>query len=495
MSLYCKACHRILEKQAAVCPHDSFSLKKVNVEFPPYMGIEDLSLQFESCTVPGEHIRFYKTVEKGSNAQLMLQTYASSSINQDEFNGFLSKMVQFEHTNVCKSIKYGALDSGINYIISESPSGHSISDLMDKHGEIEAGLVIHVFNQLLDALIALNHIGLIHGNLMPINCFVLDDPQIPNKLRLSGLSLPVSCFTDAEAAQYSEVLSPLYLSPERIEGASGNASSEIYSVGALMYEALTGLPPYTGKTIEELHQKHFAEQLLPLRGVAPELDIPGMVESIVLRALNRNPAGRFATLEDMQKELLYAAKESRIYLPTNASSNYNPGVFTPQAQAPPEIHKEEKDLEEIEKEAEQEKIKQEEEKVEKEIETKVKGLKSSFAMLAVVVLVLIVGGGTILLSSGSDEDKAPMYVKLEWEESMSQGDSALKDKNYAEAILKYKGALETASGIEDDNEKKVKTLEKLFKAYEGHGDKAKAKEVKQQMIKIEEAHLKEVENE
>lgn len=469
--------------------------EQADVEFPSEMELGGVTLHFEECVVPGSHIRFYKTLEKGTNNNWLLETYASSYINQANFNSYLEAISQLENPDICKTTKYGAIDSGLNYVLSQYPYGHTLKELLHSHGELKAELAVHIFIQMLDVLIYLNSKGMSHGNLMPINCYVVEDPKVPNKLMVGGISLPKNCFSNYEGVQYFEVLSPLYLAPERIDGADPSTDSDMYTVGALMYEALTGLPPYTGNSMEELHQKHKGEQLLPLRGVAPELDIPELVEQVVLKALNKNPAGRFSSLEDMKKELLYAAKESRIYLPNVAHTNYSPQVFTEQSDAPPEIHQDEKDLAAIQKEADDKKFKEEEEAVEKEIETKAQGLKASFMLLSVVVAVLIVGGAFVLLNSGSNEDKAPMYVKIEWEDSMSQGDSLLSEKKYAEAILKYNQALKTATEIDDDSEKKTKTLMQLVKAYEGHGDQDKVKALKKELIGIEKEHIKEIENE
>lgn len=499
MSLFCKACHRIIEKQALVCNHDSFELVNAKIEFPPFMGIGKLSLQFEGCIIPGEKIRFYKTVESNTGASLLFETYSSEIIDNSKFEEHLSKVAQLQHTNISKTIEYGALESGIHYVVSKYPYGKSLAALMDSQGEIKPDIAVHLFNQLLDGLIALNQNGLMHGNLMPANCFVVEDPEIPNKLELSGISLPKNCFTHLTDETYSEVVSPMYLSPERIEGGKAKVASEIYSVGAMMYEALTGLPAYTGRSAEDLHKKHIEAQLLPLRGVAPELDIPALIESLVLRALNRNEAGRFASFEEMQKQLLYAAQESRIYLPKVASKNYTPDVFHEQSDKPPEIPKSDEEIE-AEREAqrakeEEEEIKAEAAEIDQQIEVKAKEMKSSMMLLMALIAVMGIGGAAFLFSQGSDEDKGSVLTKQMWEQKMSAGDTALDEKKYDQAISTYNEALTSAEDIEDDNAKKIETLSKLLKAYEGKGNKAKVESLRKELEKLEKARLKKIETE
>ena len=384
-------------------------------------------------------------------------------------------------------------------MISEHPSALSISELLDKQGEIKPDVSVHIFNQLLDTLIHLNNNGILHGNLMPINCFIADDPQIPNKLKLSGLSIPTDCFTNINEESYSEVVSPMYLSPERIEGGPATVASEIYSVGALMYEVLTGLPAYTGKSREDLHRKHLEGQILPLRGVAPELDIPAMVESLVLRALNRNPSRRYASFEDMKKELLHAAQESRIYLPSAAGPGYKPEVFHDHSSAPPEVYRSDEEIE-AEREAariseEESKIKEEEAEIDKQIEAKARELKSSITVLIAVVGFLLIGSVVFMFSTGSNEDRGSVLDKQTWEQKMSQGDTSLKEKKYDEAIETFQEALKSAEKIEDDNAKKIETLSRILKAYEGKGDKQKVESIRKELEKLEKQRLKKIENE
>ena len=491
MSLFCRGCHKVVDNDVASCPHDAFNLVEANLEFPPSMTIGDLSLNFETCLFPGEHIRSYKVVDSNAAKYRLLRTYASEIIVESHFNEFCGKLIGIENDTISGCIKYGAIESGIFYILSDYPIGNTVSSMLHQHGELNAALTVQIFSQLLDALIILRDQGIYHGNVMPDNCIIVEDPRIPNKLILSGISLPKACFS---TNALPEDVSPFYQSREILAGGSPTESTEIYSVGAMMYEALTGLPVFSAGSVEQLIELHASGEVLTLRGVAPDIDIPGMIEEVVLRALNKNQAGRFAKFEDMKKELLYAAKESRIYLPTGAT-NYEPELFSRQQDKPPEIHREDAEIEAEKQQAEEEKAKEEESQVQKEIKGEVLQVKKSFMALAIVVVVLVIGGASLLLNQGSNEDKAPLWEKMSWEDKISQGDDALKSKKYDEAILSYENALDTAKDIKDDDGRKLKTLRQLVKAYEGKGNESKVKQLKQQMEAIEKSHIKEIEAE
>lgn len=495
MALFCCACQRTFDQQITDCPYDSFALIEANFDFPPSMTVGSHNLTFEGCLFPGEHIRAYAVRDQGNAETLLFETFASQIIDAEQFKRHLSNLKSLTHDNLAPVIDFGTLGEGLYYVLSDYPYGENLAERLAKKGELSPELVVHMFNQLLNVLGALKDKGMVHGNIMPAAITFVEDSRMANKLQLVRMSLPESCFT-AEAGARAEYISPLYLAPERVRGENACEATEIYSMGALMYECLSGMPAYTDVSVEALEQKHTAEHILPLRGVAPELDIPALLDNLSLRALSKDSRGRYQSYADMQKELLHAAKESRIYLPTGATSAYAPSVLGgDQATTPPELHQEEVDFSKKAAEEEAAKIKEEEEKLDAEIEEKAKGLQSSFMLLAVLAVVAIVGGLSIFFYQGSNEDKGALYVKLSWEEQMSAGDDAVKAQSYDKAIASYEEALATAGDIDDDKERAVKALTGLLKAYEGKGDKAQVEKTRARLVDIEKQHLKEIESE
>lgn len=494
MALFCFACHRTFDQQITECPFDSFALIEANFDYPPSMTVGSRSLTFESCLFPGEHIRSYAVRDQGNAETLLFETYASQIIEPEYFKNHLSNLKSLTHDNLAPVLDFGTLGEGLYYVLSDYPYGENLDEKLVKNGQLSPQLTVHLFNQLLNVLGALKEKGMVHGNIMPTAITLVEDSRMADKLKLVRMSLPESCFT-REAGTRAEYISPLYLAPERVRGQNSCEATEIYSMGALMYKCLSGMPPYTDISVEALELQHTAEHILPIRGVAPELDIPALLDILALRALSKDLRGRYQSYGDMQKELLHAAKESRIYLPTGASSSYAPSVLGEQATTPPELHEEEEDFSKKAAEEEAAKIKEEEAKLDAEIEEKAKGLQSSFMLLAVLAVIAIVGGVSIFFYQGSNEDKGALYVKLSWEEQMSAGDDAVKAKSYDKAIASYEEALATAGDIDDDKERAVKALTGLLKAYEGKGDKAQVDKTRARLVEIEKQHLKEIESE
>ena len=313
-------------------------------------------------------------------------------VNDAEFNDWFSKRSKVKHKNVTSVIRYGAIPGKVHYIVSENPFGETLLEALHTDGEMKAKICVYVADQILDALVELKKYGMFHGNLMPSKCLLIEHSDNPHLLKLAGLSLPEKCFTKLQektGSRFPEVISPLYVSPERVEGGPPCESSEIYSVGALMYECLSGIPAYTAKSREELHKKHTEGQLLPLTGVAPELAIPPMIDDFVMKAMSMSPKDRFATFEEMRDRLLDPAERSTIYgLEDEDMSFMPPVIYKRLTQENPVLT--ESMINEIENEAKQKEAaeeKAEADKLNRELMRTVEGLQRTSKALMLVVVV------------------------------------------------------------------------------------------------------------
>lgn len=505
MALFCYACHRIYDSEKENCTYDSFELIEADCTLPQNKEVDGIKLEFQSCVFPGEYIRAYRARCADEYDHLIYATINSDIVDNENFNAWFEKRKEIKHHNVTDCITYGELpDEGKHFVISEYPYGESILEELQSDGEMKAKICVYVADQMLDALIGLRDQGVFHGNLMPSKCLLVDDPSKPNLLKIAGLSLPENCFTnlqDIPGEKYPEFISPLYISPERVEGAPACEASEIYSVGAIMYECLSGIPAYTARSKQELIKKLTEGQILPLRGVAPELAIPPMLDEFVLKAMSKDPKDRFPTFEKMQRELLKAARKSRIYLPEDAGSKFTPQSITEEFSIPKIV------LEEVAREAQQKEEEATESEEAKEIKAqleeakeidealtdKVNDLRKTTMLLAIVAIVAIIGVASVLMSEGSDHDKGPLWVKLKWEQEMSQADSSLKSQNFDDAINQYQKALTTTGDIKDNDTRAIKTLSGLLKAYKEQGNKDMANQIRKRLKNMKRAHMKALE--
>jgi serine/threonine protein kinase len=509
MSRFCPACHRsdALNPQAitaerASCPRDFFQIVEREVQ-DPIAGIFGGKYQTTTCILPGEKHAIFKVIETASSAEFLISVFKAKTVDTKRLIKFVDQWAGIRHRNVLPVTKSGASPDGTYlYVISESPHGKPLTAILDEQGTLPASKAIQYFLQLCDGLEQVNKIGLVHGNLMPAHLYHKEDSDTAEHIIISchaALARFVDPPPDAVASSEIESeLSPLYIGMEFLKpGVQADAATDVYSLGTVMYVMLTGLPPFAGKTFESIKQSHLQEQPLSLRGAAPDIEIPGMFDKIVLRTLKKDKIDRYPDADSVKKDLLIAAEKSRIYLPAYANASYTATAYTgdtgafqkqppraadfiqgntssPQAPAQPgntgpvDLGK---DLE-LDPESRL------------ELEDKVQGLRSHVFLVTAIAVVVIVGLGALLLYEGPPEDRAPAWKKLSWTFAMSGGDGALTSKSLEKAKDEFNNALKIADEIQDGGDRKAKSLRKLRIVHEEMHDKKAAESYREQVIKL-----------
>ncbi|MGD0677999.1 MAG: serine/threonine-protein kinase [Polyangiaceae bacterium] len=219
---------------------------------------------------------------------------------------------QIDSDHVVKVFDVGRLPSGAPYLVMEYLDGHDLGQLLAVEGPCIAPVrAVHFALQSLRALQAAHNAGIIHRDMKPSNCFVMNKDGERDFLKL--LDFGVSKLRSAEDAQNpapnltrtnSALGTPLYMSPEQARSPRDvDARTDIYSVGAILYEMLSGRTPYTCATGEytELLFKIFTTEPEPLGALTASL--PEGLAAVVDRALLRERSLRFESAADMAEAL------------------------------------------------------------------------------------------------------------------------------------------------------------------------------------------------
>ena len=234
---------------------------------------------------------------------------------------------------------YDVCDEGdISYILMEYVEGVSLKAFEEQNGRMDPGLAVALTAQLASALDHADKHNMIHCDIKPQN-IVLTESMVP-KIVDFGISRIVSNETMAFTA--SVVGSVHYLSPEQAQGLAVTAQSDIYSLGIVFYEMLTGKVPFDGNNAVSVARKQVEEQAPPLKTYWP--DAPDALQKIIDKALAKNCKDRYATAEDMRNDLMevrnriYPSKNNEILLnqtiPLQAITT-NSAVKATVAAAPP----------------------------------------------------------------------------------------------------------------------------------------------------------------
>ncbi len=211
---------------------------------------------------------------------------------------------RLKHFNIVSVTDFGITPDGVAYLVMDFIEGKSLRRILDAHGTIAPGKLVDWLKPICSAVHAAHRKGIIHRDLKPDNVMieVVDGEEIPRVLDfgIAKLMDAVAVGTDFTTETGSVMGTPHYMSPEQCEGKPLDARSDIYSLGTLVYELLTGNVPFPGKVTTSVMMQQVTAAPRPLRDLRPEL--PEAVELCVMRALSKNPAARHATALDFALE-------------------------------------------------------------------------------------------------------------------------------------------------------------------------------------------------
>ncbi|MDD4870738.1 MAG: serine/threonine-protein kinase [Kiritimatiellae bacterium] len=230
--------------------------------------------------------------------KVMLQSLGDNHEFVETFKREAQAVAKLNHPNIVQIYAFGK-EKGQPYIVMELVSGQRLDKMMEGGTQVDQALVMKISVDVADALKAADEIGLIHGDIKPEN--ILLDEKGQAKLVDFGLA------TFAHQAAGEGVWgTPYYIAPEKIRRQPADARSDIYSLGATLYHALTGKPPFEGTTPIDVVKARLERDPVGLSILRPKID--RFVESIVMRMLQRQPVKRYPNYASLLGDLRKAVQ-------------------------------------------------------------------------------------------------------------------------------------------------------------------------------------------
>lgn len=224
--------------------------------------------------------------------------------------------IRIKSEHVVRVSDVGTLDNGAPYLVMELLDGSDLAARLKQQGVLSIEQTVEFMLQALEALADAHAQGIIHRDLKPANLFCVrrSDGILTIKLLDFGISkLQRSSISGSELQMTAAAAmgSPLYMSPEQMRSARDvDARSDIWSLGVVMYELLTGTPPFRGETLSEICVKAASFSPPPMRDLRPEL--PLELRSIVLKCLEKSPDDRYPNVAELARALLpFAPRRAR----------------------------------------------------------------------------------------------------------------------------------------------------------------------------------------
>ena len=225
----------------------------------------------------------------------------------------------------------GAIRS-VPYIVMEYVEGHTVREFLGEGEAVPIPEAVEIVTGVLDALEYSHRAGIIHRDIKPGNIMLTSTGAV--KVMDFGIARAVEDSAATVTQTHAVVGTAQYLSPEQARGEVVDARSDLYSTGCLLYELLTGKPPFTGDSAVAIAYQHVREIPRPPSAVAA--DVPESLDRVVLKALAKNRDDRYQDASHMRADLLAAARGLSVSAPSAESwSAPAPAPAPPAPPAPP----------------------------------------------------------------------------------------------------------------------------------------------------------------
>lgn len=212
------------------------------------------------------------------------------------------------HPNIVEMYDVGE-DNGNYFIVMEYIEGKTLKQLLKKRGCLTLSEAIDIMLQLTDGMSHAHDSYIIHRDLKPQNIMISDDGGI--KITDFGVAMALN---ETQLTQTNSVMGTVhYLPPEQASGKGSTIRSDIYSMGIIFYELLTGILPFKGESAVEIALKHMRDPLPSIRKQNPA--IPQSIENIIMKATAKNPKNRYLDAKSMHQDLLTALNDERMNEP------------------------------------------------------------------------------------------------------------------------------------------------------------------------------------
>ncbi len=239
--------------------------------------------------------------------KLMHPHLLKEEINKKRFEQEAKATAALTHPNLVLVQDFGLSPLGRPFIVMDFVDGPSLDTIFSNQGSLTSQQFIDVFTQCCRGLAHAHKRGVIHRDIKPSNIRLYKDEHNAVTAKILDFGIAKLFTQDEEALKMTEtgavMGSPAFMSPEQSRAEKVDHRTDIYSLGVVMYQALTGVLPFKGKDIFETLYKHIYEPAPTFASLGLSYHIPDAVETLVRKTLEKDPTHRYQTMEDLQQDL------------------------------------------------------------------------------------------------------------------------------------------------------------------------------------------------
>jgi serine/threonine protein kinase len=321
--LQCPTCGRRYSSDFEICPEDQSRLQAdaTNAEpavTDPLLGHTlDDKYRLEAQLGIGGMGTVYRArhllIDRPVAVKVLNPRFVEDDAARTRFQREARAAGRLQHTNAVTVTDYGQTQDGYVYIVMELLEGRTLRDILAKEAPLDAARSVSLMLQVSAAVAAAHDAGIIHRDLKPANIFIVQRAEVPALVKVLDFGIAKLAADSLEEEDIKALTqigamigTPRYMSPEQCDGVELTPAADVYSLGVILYEMLTGTVPFSGSTPLAIAMKHTSE--LPRRPREFVASIPPALEDVVLHALEKRPQDRPANAAAFRQELLATAE-------------------------------------------------------------------------------------------------------------------------------------------------------------------------------------------
>jgi tRNA A-37 threonylcarbamoyl transferase component Bud32 len=253
-------------------------------------------------------------IDRPVAVKVLNQRFVEDEAARERFRREARAAGRLRHPNVAAVTDFGQTADGLVYIVMELLEGRSLREVIAEDAPLDLARAVSLMLQISGAVAAAHEGGIIHRDLKPGNIYIVQRRNLPPAIKvldfgIAKLATDASDEADVNTLTQTGVMigTPRYMSPEQCDGARLTPAADVYSLGIILYELLTGTTPFNGPTPLSVALQHSSK--VPTRPRELRPSIPAALEAVVLHALAKNPAERPTNAGEFRRELYAVAQK------------------------------------------------------------------------------------------------------------------------------------------------------------------------------------------
>ncbi len=246
---------------------------------------------------------------------------------------------KLSHPNTVTIFDYGRTDDDVYYIAMELLEGRTLHRMLRDDGAFPTSRALHIARQVCRSLREAHGLGVIHRDLKPANIFLVRHGDENDFVKVLDFGLVKDLGDNGEDLTQTGLFmgSPKYMSPEQIRGEKVDGRADIYALGVILYEMLTGKVPFDRPNSVNILMAHVHEAPPPIAQTNPAVSVSPAVEQLVMKAMAKQPADRFASMDEMLVALKNVASDAGLSVTRSGDLGVTGEFAIPTGQHPPVV--------------------------------------------------------------------------------------------------------------------------------------------------------------